>query len=123
MPYVAFPFGNTVGRCFMPLTRLNRFSSVRACRSLCLRTVMVVASHDVRLDSCWLAEPWQGRNCTSWMDEASSGGTPGHAVKGEAKQLSWILGVSAGVKWLPRSLPHCPACPNPSRGQRCPRDY
>src|SRR6266545_5821191 len=60
----------------MHLTRLNCFTWVRACRSLCLRSVMVVTSHDVRLDSCWLARPWQGRNCTSWMDEASSGRTP-----------------------------------------------
>src|SRR6266542_1597015 len=60
----------------MHLTRLNHFTCVRACRSLCLRFAAVVTSRDARLDSCWLARPWQGRNCTSWMDEASSGRTP-----------------------------------------------
>jgi hypothetical protein len=76
--------GNTVGRCSIHLTRLNRFTYVRACRSLYLRFVVVVASHNARLDSCWLAGPWQERNCTSWMDEASPGRTPGDAVKEEA---------------------------------------
>jgi hypothetical protein len=26
-----------------------------------------------RFDSCWLAGPWQGRNCTSWMNETRLG--------------------------------------------------
>src|SRR6266567_922764 len=41
-----------------------------------LRFVVVVTSHDARIDSCWVAGPWQGRNCTFWMDVASSGRTP-----------------------------------------------
>ena len=45
---IAFPFRNTVGRCFMHLTRLNHFTCVRACRSLCLRFVAVVTSRDGR---------------------------------------------------------------------------
>src|SRR6266566_7824774 len=53
-----------------------RFTFVGACRSLCLRFAMFVTSHSARLDSRWLAGPWRRRNCTSWMDEASSGRTP-----------------------------------------------
>src|SRR5215210_965823 len=72
-PTGAFPFEDTVGICSTSVTGLIRFTDVVACRSLCLRFAVVVASHDARLDSRWLAGPWRGRNRTSWIDEASLG--------------------------------------------------
>jgi hypothetical protein len=41
-PTIAFPFGDTVGLCFYQVTGLHRFTCVVACRSLCLRFVVVV---------------------------------------------------------------------------------
>ncbi len=54
---VAFPFADTVGPCFYFVPRLDHFTFVTACRSLCLRFGVVVSFHDARLDSCWLAGP------------------------------------------------------------------
>jgi hypothetical protein len=74
-PTDAFPILDTVGHCTISVTGLDHFTLVAACRSLCLRFVMLVALHDAKLDCHWLARPWRRRNCTSWIDEASSGRT------------------------------------------------
>ncbi len=74
-PTNAFPILDTVGHCSFSVTGLDHFTLVAACRSLCLRFVVLVASHDAKLDCRWLAGPWRRRNCTSWIDGASSGRT------------------------------------------------
>jgi hypothetical protein len=74
-PTGAFPLLDTVGHCTISVTGLDHFTLVAACRSLCLRFVVLVASHDAKLDCRWLAGPWRRRNYTSWIDEASSGRT------------------------------------------------
>src|SRR5216683_5392171 len=56
---------------------LHCFTCVTACRSLCLRFVVVVAFHDARLDSRWLTGPCRGGNFTLWIGEVSSRRTPG----------------------------------------------
>jgi hypothetical protein len=75
-PTVAFPHWNTVGHCTISVTGPQSLHSRCGLPSLCLRLVMLVTSHDAKLDRRWLAGPWRRRNCTSWIDEASSGRTP-----------------------------------------------
>ena len=94
---VAFPDEDPVGRCTKSVTRLVRFTFVVACWSLCLRFAVVVASHSARLDSRWLAGPCRGRNCTSWLDEASLGAPSNRQVGSSRMGWRWVAPAAYGV--------------------------
>jgi hypothetical protein len=71
-------YGRRSASAQLHLSRLNRFTLVAACLSLCLRFVTVVTSRHARLDSRWLAGPCRGGNSTLWTNTASSGRTPAY---------------------------------------------
>ena len=65
---------STLSACGRRLTRLNRFTCVTACPSLCLRLAHVVTSISPRLDSRWGGcTPCRCGNLTRWKRQASPG--------------------------------------------------
>jgi hypothetical protein len=65
---------STLSACGCRLTRLNRFTCVTACPSLCLRLAHVVTSISPRLDFRWGGfTPCRRGNLTRWKRQAWPG--------------------------------------------------
>jgi len=85
---------STLSACGCRLTRLNRFTCVTACPSLCLRLAHVVTSMRPRLDSRWGGSfPCRRGNSTRWKRQAWPG-APKNLARSDRRQCGSRLDMS-----------------------------